>query len=143
MGGGDFTQLPDSMFEINQILPKSDGKYYYSKKANMAYPRHGHSCCALGENHIVVTGSRKDFQKAPFRTELYNISEDRWIDLQPIHNGRHYHSSCTFDQDRIYIFCGISTETKKYLNTIERLYINPQNIHLSQRNSWEVLNVSD
>lgn len=68
------------MYEINQIVFQN-GRWTYSKKANMAYPRHGHSCSALGENYIVVTGSRKDISKAPFKTEVYSINEDRWMEM--------------------------------------------------------------
>ena len=50
----------------------------------MQYPRHGHSCCALGENYIVVTGSRKDISKAPFKTEIYSIYEDKWMEMGQI-----------------------------------------------------------
>lgn len=38
----------------------------------MKYARHGHSCCSIGENYIVVTGSRKDVAKAQFKTEVFN-----------------------------------------------------------------------
>ena len=68
------------MYEINQIVFQ-DNKYVYSKKANLQYPRHGHSCCSLGENYVVVTGSRKDISKAPFKTEIYSIYEDKWMEM--------------------------------------------------------------
>jgi hypothetical protein len=47
----------------------------------MKYPRHGHSCCSLGENFIVVTGSRKDVQKANVRTEVFNTDENKWYEI--------------------------------------------------------------
>jgi hypothetical protein len=99
----------------------------------MKYARHGHSCCSLGEYHVVVTGSRKDVDRAPFRTEVYDTRYDKWTELDQIKQGRHYHSSCSFDCSSIYIFCGISNENKKYLNTIERLKFNPQSIDDSKR----------
>jgi hypothetical protein len=43
----------------------------------------------------------------------------------------------------IYIFCGISNDTKKYLNTIERVAFNPMNIPESQRQRWEAVSVGD
>jgi len=42
-----------------------------------------------------------------------------------MNSGRHYHSSCSFQNKFIYVFCGISNDTKKYMNSIERLEINP------------------
>jgi hypothetical protein len=55
--------------------------------------------------------------------------------------GRHYHSSCGFSNKYVYVFCGISNETKKYLNTIERLEVNPDNIASSLRNTFQILHV--
>lgn len=95
------------------------------QKAKMKYARHGHSCCSLGEYFVIATGSRKDVDRAPFRTEVYDVRSDRWTELADIKQGRHYHSSCSFADNSVYIFCGISNETKKYLNTIERLRFNP------------------
>lgn len=109
----------------------------------MKYPRHGHSCCSFGENLIVVTGSRKDIDKAPFRTELFNSTTNKWIELAQFNNGRHYHSSCSFQQKFIYIFCGISNETKKYLNTIERLEFNQADITASMKFKWNLLAVQN
>jgi len=130
------------MFQINQIV-KRGAEWEYERKSNMKYPRHGHACCSVGENFIVVTGSRKDVQRAPFRTELFSINDNKWFELGMFNNGRHYHSSCSFDNSAIYIFCGISNETKKYLNSIEKLVFNPSNIAQSMSNKWELLTVSD
>jgi len=33
--------------------------------------------------------------------------------------GRHYHASCTFSGQYVYVFCGIAHEGKKYCNSIE------------------------
>lgn len=38
-------------------------------------------------------------------------------------NGRHYHASCDFNGEMVYVFCGISNQTKRYSNSIERLEI--------------------
>ncbi len=103
----------------------------------MKYARHGHSCCSFGENLIVVTGSRKETEKAPCKTELYNTNNNKWIVLSDMIHGRHYHSSCSFQEKYIYVFCGISNETKKYLNTIERLEFNPNDINASLNMKWQ------
>lgn len=110
---------------MSQIVPVQGmaGSYKLESRAKMQFARHGHSCCSIGENHIVVTGSRKDIDGACKKTELYNAVSDRWITLNELNVGRHYHSSCSFQSRAIYVFCGISNESKKYLNTIERLEI--------------------
>jgi len=50
----------------------------------MKYARHGHSACSLGEYYVIVTGSRKEVDRAPFRTELYDVRSDRWTELADI-----------------------------------------------------------
>lgn len=62
----------------------------------MTYARHGHSCCSLGENYVIVTGSRKDIDSACKQTELYNTVTNKWTTLAQMNSGRHYHSSCSF-----------------------------------------------
>jgi len=47
----------------------------------MTYARHGHACCSLGENFIIVTGSRKDIDNACKQTELYNTVTNKWTTL--------------------------------------------------------------
>ena len=42
----------------------------------------------------------------------------------------------------MYVFCGISNETKKYLNTIERLEINPNDLAWSITKKWTPLVVN-
>lgn len=105
----------------------------------MQYARHGHSCCTLGENLIFVSGSRKDIDGASKQTEMYNTETNTWVTLAPLNTARHYHSSCSFQRAAVYVFCGISNETKKYLNTIERLRVNPDDISFTQTQRWETL----
>ncbi len=38
-------------------------------------------------------------------------------------NGRHYHASCEFNNEHIYVFAGISNVTKRYIASIERLNV--------------------
>ena len=53
-----------------------------------------------------------------------------------MNTGRHYHSSCSFQGRFVYVFCGISNETKKYLNSIERLEIIPTDMNLTLTKRW-------
>jgi hypothetical protein len=87
---------------------------------NLKYPRQGHSLCALGLNSLVVTGSRCDLDGAGKRAEMYKIKENTWTTLPDLNIARHYHSSTSFKDKAIYIFCGINNLTKKYLNSIEK-----------------------
>ena len=134
VGGGDFNQLPETMFQISQLVPiqGQENQYRMEQKAKMQFARHGHSCCSLGENLIFVTGSRKDIDGASKQTEMYNTDLNKWTTLGPMNMARHYHSSCTFKNSFLYVFCGISNDSKKYLNTIERLEVRPQDPYFTQ-----------
>ncbi len=138
VGGGDFSSLPDTMFQMQQIVPIQGipNTYQLEQKAKMNYARHGHSVCSFGENWVVVTGSRKDIDGACKQTEMYNVQTNSWVTLGQMNTGRHYHSSCSFQNNSIYVFCGISNESKKYLNSIECLKIDPYNLAYSSQQRW-------
>ena len=38
-------------------------------------------------------------------------------------NGRHYHASCEFNSEWVYVVAGISNMTKRYISSIERLNV--------------------
>mmetsp|Transcript_11436 Transcript_11436/g.19322 ORF Transcript_11436/g.19322 Transcript_11436/m.19322 type:complete len:207 (-) Transcript_11436:187-807(-) len=90
------------------------------KKDSMRHPRHGHSAVWFGEKFIVVTGSRKEKNQSQVKCEMYNTDLDVWFDMPDLNVGRHYHSSCTFQEKMVFVFCGIANSTRKYINTIER-----------------------
>jgi len=119
IGGGDYKSLPDSMFQCREMIKAQN--YYFVMKKNMTYARHGHSLTSVGEQYIVVSGSRKEVSNASQKVELYDANSDEWMELSDINTGRHYHSSCNFDNKFIYLFGGIKNADKKYVNTIERL----------------------
>jgi hypothetical protein len=131
IGGGDYNKMPDSLFECYEILVR-DNSFNILSKDKMKYARHGHSACALGEKFIVVTGSRKENEDAHLKAECYNLDIDIWFDLPQLNEGRHYHASCSFLDRFVYVFCGISNKTKKYINSIERM-------DNSSKKSWELI----
>ena len=126
IGGGDFNQIVDAMFQMRLLVPRSSQMFGFEDKQRMKFARHGHSTCHINGN-VIVTGSRKDSNNAPERTELYMKDSDIWIELPRMKKGRHYHSSTAFNNQAIYIFCGISHTNKKYINTIEKLNYNATN----------------
>lgn len=86
----------------------------------MRHPRHGHSATWFGEKFIVVTGSRKEKGQSQVKCEMYNSDLDIWFDMPDLNVGRHYHSSCQFQERLVYVFCGIANQNRKYINSIER-----------------------
>lgn len=120
IGGGDYKAIPDSMFQCRE-LNTTVFPMQFQEKARMQYPRHGHSVASIADTYILVSGSRKEVSQASNKVELYDSQQDEWLEIQPISEGRHYHSSATFDNRFIYVFGGITNATKKYSNTIEML----------------------
>jgi hypothetical protein len=50
---------------------------------------------------------------------MYNSDIDLWFEMPNLNVGRHYHSSCQFNERFVYIFCGIANKTRKYINSFE------------------------
>ena len=103
----------------------------------MKFARHGHSCCAIMDRYILVSGSRKEVNQAANRAEIYDTQLNEWMELSKINIGRHYHSSTNMNNKYVFIFGGIENSTKKYSNSIERLEISITNYN----NQWEVMDI--
>lgn len=71
----------------------------------MIYYRQGHSACSLGDDGIVVTGSK--ITAAVGTCEYFNINTSNWLELPKLNHERFYHSSCSFNSSRVYVFCGM------------------------------------
>jgi hypothetical protein len=50
-------------------------------KSSLKYARHGHSACSIGLNYIIVTGSKKQQDRAHMRGECYRVEFDLWFDI--------------------------------------------------------------
>ena len=145
VGGGDFAPdpIPASMYMMRQLIwnPADNSSFNLEQKAKMTFPRHGHAVTAFADQYVVVTGSRKDTNTAADKVELYDINKNQWTKLANMRYGRHYHSSCEFNSEYVFVFCGIQNQNKKYFNYIERL-----NVKASLNNfnvAWEVINCTD
>lgn len=62
-----------------------------------------------------------------------------------LNNGRHYHASCDFNGELVYVFCGISNQTKRYSSSIERLEIGLclRNMAQAQARQWKEIQLTD
>ena len=89
----------------------------------MRAPRHGHAACSFMGKYILVTGSRKDLDSSSKKVEIYDTDNNNWTDLPMMNEGRHYHASCEFNNEFVYVFAGISNTSKRYISDIERLNV--------------------
>lgn len=105
IGGGEFNMNARSLKEIRKLKRKGNNQFEFEECADMIYQRHGHSACAASDKYIVVTGSRLD--RAGDKTELYSVEQNKWSELPALRTPRHYHSSCSYNGHRIFVFCGI------------------------------------
>lgn len=94
VGGGSFDNTNLSSHKECRKLVKSNNSFKLECVADMKLPRNGHAVCAVGQTHLVVTGTRIGNGKT---AEMLNIKEDKWTDLPEMNYGRYYHSSCSFN----------------------------------------------
>lgn len=64
---------------------------------------------------------------------MYNSDIDLWFEMPDLNVGRHYHSSCGFNDKAVYVFCGIANQSRKYINSIEKY-------DTGNRQKWELIN---
>ena len=136
IGGGEIDS--PSAKQCRQLL-ELDGAYEFFPRTDMLYSRVGHSACSLGDDGIVVTGS-----KVPDVTntcEYFNANTSIWLELPKLQEARYYHSSCSFNGSLVYVFCGSDPKsTNSYVSSIEMLEIGK--ILDEQFAQWKVVNVS-
>ena len=142
IGGGDYNLTPRSMFETRLLTFNRQTKQFDCvAKADMKVPRHGHSACSFANNFIIVTGTRKEVDGSARKCEIYNCTGNVWNPLPQLNQGRHYHASCEFNNEFIYVFCGISNTTRRYMSTVERLNVKQSLQNLATQ--WEVIDAKD
>ena len=91
---------------MSKIIRNGHNEYYSVKKASMKYKRQEHSVCCIGK-YILVTGSFSvDLEEAYRRVEKYDIRYDKWEIMPPMNQGRALHSSCSFSDRYVFVFCG-------------------------------------
>lgn len=66
--------------------------------------RLGHSACTVGDDIIVVTGTKMGEYGAT--CEFFDINKTFWVELPKLNQPRYYHSSCSFNGKFIYVFGG-------------------------------------
>ena len=79
LGGGDLND--PSVKQCKQLL-EIDGAYEFFDRNDMLHSRVGHSACSLGDDGIVITGS-----KAPEATktcEYFNVIKNLQLELPPL-----------------------------------------------------------
>ena len=80
----------------------------------------------------MVTGTRIEDGST---CEVYDVKEDRWSQLPKLNSGRYYHSSCSFNDSKVFVFCGLESLSKKYLDSIECLDMN------KRAEGWQVFQI--
>lgn len=71
-----------------------DFTFTLTKLASMRWGRTGHSACVFGGSKILVSGGQHG--ESSRKCELYEVINNRWIDLADLNLPRYYHASCSF-----------------------------------------------
>ena len=79
-----------------------------------------HAVCCMGSDVIVVSGSCIT-QASSKHVEYYSISGNYWMALPQLNTGRINHSSCCYNSQKLFVFCGFSQATYQSLCSIEIL----------------------
>lgn len=73
VGGGEFANPKvKSNKQLMKLVIDDDEKAHFEEKDEMRYKRHGHAACWIGEDNIIVSGSRHNEDNAPFKVEIYD-----------------------------------------------------------------------
>ena len=92
-------------------------------KKPMLEQRWFHAVCCMATDILVVSGSCTT-QASSRSVEYYSISGNCWTALPSLNTGRINHSSCCYNSQKVFVFCGISLETYSPICSIEILDTN-------------------
>jgi hypothetical protein len=96
--------------------PKKDSRLYMTQKnelltrAAMNESRNAHSI-TLCKGSVYVLGGFSGKQRLN-SVEKYNIAEDKWVQVAPMKDKRHYLSACSINDEFIYAFGGFFGSTE-------------------------------
>ncbi len=94
LGGGSADDPESQMLKDCRQLIDLDGAYELIPMSQLNYARLGHSACTVGEDGIVVTGTKVGDGGT---CEYFDINQNYWIELPRLNKPRYYHSSCCFN----------------------------------------------
>ena len=134
-----FKKLPDNLshkfyqcsasiaLNANEILitgggspPKKDVRIYMTlkneilNKAQMTESRNAHAI-TICKGAVFVLGGFSGKQRL-CSVEKYNIREDKWAQVAPMKDKRHYLSACSVADEHIYAFGGFFGSTEQEIN---------------------------
>ena len=70
----------------------------------MEFDRSLHSMTTIGDDLLIVTGSIVSYSRQ--KAEMLNLRRNSWSQLADLCVPRYGHSSCSFDAQYVYLFCG-------------------------------------
>ncbi len=118
--------------------PKKEARLYLTSKnelinkASMNESRNAHAI-TLCRGDVYVLGGFSGRQRL-CSVEKYNVREDKWVQVAPMNDKRHYLSACTLADEFIYAFGGFFGVNEQEINdTIE--------VYDAEKNLWTKLAV--
>ena len=118
--------------------PKKESRVYLTPKndiiarANMNECRNAHAITMLKGN-VFVLGGFSGRQRLS-SVEKYVVKEDKWLQMAPMKDKRHYLSACSIADEFIYVFGGFFGSTEQDINdTIE--------VYEAEKNIWTTFSI--
>ena len=118
--------------------PKKDSRIYLTQKndiiarAPMNESRNAHAI-TLCKGNVFVLGGFSGKQRLN-SVEKYIVKEDKWVQMVPMKDKRHYLSACTVNDEFIYAFGGFFGSTEQEINDSIEVYE-------VEKNLWTYLTV--
>jgi N-acetylneuraminic acid mutarotase len=118
--------------------PKKDARIYLTQKneilnkSQMTESRNAHAI-TICKGAVFVLGGFSGKQRL-CSVEKYNIREDKWYQVAPMKDKRHYLSACSIGDEHIYAFGGFYGSTEQEINDSIEMYE-------VEKNLWQVLSV--
>ena len=118
--------------------PKKDARIYLTlkneilNKAQMTESRNAHAI-TICKGAVFVLGGFSGKQRL-CSVEKYNIREDKWNQVAPMKDKRHYLSACAIGDEHIYAFGGFYGSTEQEINDSIEMYEVDKNL-------WQMLGV--
>jgi len=98
-------------------------------KANMTESRNAHAI-TMCKGAVYVLGGFSGKQRL-CSVEKYNVQEDRWSQVAPMKDKRHYLSACAIREEFIYAFGGFYGSTEQEINDSIEMYEVEKNLWTS------------
>lgn len=127
MVGGEIKEGDIRTIVSTDCFVLNEQTYIVEKKASMKYGKCGHQLAHLHrrfefktKDYIYAVGCKYPDETSK-KSEVFDISKNKWTEVGELNQGRHYHTMCIVDNRYLFVIGGRDSLTEAPLESIERL----------------------